>query len=213
MSTEAHLNSAKRHQRMCNQTKGAENLGTAIDVPIKKLEEMQQATRICKDNRDAAYDSTVLSDGALDDAVRNIADSAKQYDRNNPGRLVFPLLFPDGKITTITRASFMQEPDKAEQLLQRINVFEEGHPLRMHAAPLTEAIGKMREAISVYQKSITDEKTAIANEELAQAELRKQYEFNFLDAVKLFGKTFANRLFPKSQVRKKEVVTISSVLD
>jgi len=206
MSTDAHLNSAKRHQRMCKQTKGAENLATALEVPIKKLEEKQRATQTCKDTRDSYYDDMVLCDGALDDAIRNVSDGAKQYDRSNPGRMVYPLLFPDGKITSITRAPLLQEPDKAEQLLQRFGAFEGRHPLLAHVEPLTAAIGKVRTSITAYQNTITAEKTALANEELAQAELRKQYEFNYLDAVKLFGKNYANRLFPKGNTRKKEEV-------
>ncbi|WP_421917950.1 hypothetical protein [Marinifilum sp.] len=39
---------------------------------------------------------------------------------------------------------------------------------------------------------------------MAQAELRKQYEFNSLDAIKLFGKNYANRLFPKFASGKKK---------
>ncbi|WP_153244843.1 hypothetical protein [Labilibaculum antarcticum] len=46
----------------------------------------------------------------------------------------------------------------------------------------------------------------LADEEMAQADLRKQYEFNYLDAVKIFGKSFSVRLFPKAISKKKEVI-------
>ncbi|WP_180327192.1 hypothetical protein [Labilibaculum manganireducens] len=46
-------------------------------------------------------------------------------------------------------------------------------------------------------------RTGVANEEVAQANLRKQYEFNYLDAIKIFGKTFANRLLPQTVSKKK----------
>lgn len=37
------------------------------------------------------------------------------------------------------------------------------------------------------------------DEEMVQADLRKQYEFNYQDV----GNPFANRLFPKPQVKKR----------
>ncbi|MBL4560594.1 MAG: hypothetical protein JKX79_06370 [Labilibaculum sp.] len=44
------------------------------------------------------------------------------------------------------------------------------------------------------------------DEEMVQADLCKQYEFNYQDAVKIFGNPFANRLFPKQAGKKKEVI-------
>ena len=56
---------------------------------------------------------------------------------------------------------------------------------------------------SALQQANTKVRTVVANEEVVQANLRRQYEFNYLDAIKMFGKTFANRLFPKTVSRKK----------
>ena len=205
MSSEAHISYAERHERLGLQTKGAESLVTNIRTPIEKLK-IQVNIRLEKVKaRYTAYDSVVLHDGILDDTIRNLADSAKQYDRSNPGRPVFQLLFPDGKFSTVTDAPYAQEPDKAEQVLLRLKSFEEGHSLLSHVEPLTKAIADSRAAIAAHQTAVTDEKAAIAEEELAQAELRKQYEFNYLDAVKLFGKNHANRLFPKLSNGKKKV--------
>ncbi|BAX78422.1 hypothetical protein [Labilibaculum antarcticum] len=206
MSTDGHLDSSKRHTRLCKRIKGAENLVTAITPSITNLKEKQEIRLACEDDKTAAYDDMQFNDAALDDVIRNLSAGTKQYDRAHPGRSVHSMLFPDGKTTTITEASLSAEPDKAEQVLQRLKGFEEGHELLSYQLPLESAIAICRSGISSYQNSITAVKTALAEEEMAQAALRRQYEFNYLDAVKIFGKSFAHRLFPKAASKKKEVI-------
>ncbi|WP_282015601.1 hypothetical protein [Marinifilum flexuosum] len=205
MSSETQITYAERHVRLCQQTNGAESLVSNIQPKIENLEiQIKNRTQKVK-ARYAAYDAVVLKDSMLDDCIKNLVGSAKQYDRSNPGRPVFNLLFPDGKPSNITNASNSKEVEKAEQLLLRLQSLGEGHSLLSHVDPLTNAIAASRTAIAVHREKQTEEKVAIANEELAQAELRKQYEFNSLDAIKLFGKSYANRLFPKFTSRKKKV--------
>lgn len=204
MSTELHLHYGKRHVRLAKQTKGAEELVQAMFSPMSALSVKHEAKQKCADDRMANYDDMILYNAFLSDVIRNISDSAKQYDRNNPGRSIYTSLFPDGKTMSITSASLLKTPDMAEQVLQRLKKLGAEHPLFAYADPLSESITRVRSGFKTYQKSITNEKTAIAEEELAQADMRKQYEFNYLDAVKLFGKVFANRLFPKMSSRKKK---------
>ena len=206
MSTDSHLDISKRHIRLCKRIKGAEDLAAAITPSITNLKEKHEIRSACEDDKTAAYDDMQFNDAALDDVIRNLSAGAKQYDRTHPGRSVHSMLFPDGKTTTITEASLSAEPDKAEQVLQRVKGFEEGHELVSYQLPLESAIAVCRKGISSYQNMITAVKTALADEEIAQADLRKQYEFNYLDAVKIFGKSFANRLFPKAASKKKEVI-------
>jgi hypothetical protein len=47
-----------------------------------------------------------------------------------------------------------------------------------------------------YHNAITNQKSAEATEEISKSNLRRQYEFNYLDMVKEFGKGNANRFFP-----------------
>lgn len=54
-----------------------------------------------------------------------------------------------------------------------------------------------RKAIKAYEESIKQLKTTQAEEDIAKATLRRQYEINYLDARKQLGKTLAERLFPK----------------
>ncbi len=206
MSSEAHISGGERHVRLCQQTKGAESLVLNIQPKIDNLQHKVNF-RIGKVKaRFSAYDNIVLKDGTLDDSIKNLADSAKQYDRNNPGRPVFNQMFPDGPPSSITDASFAKEIEKAESLLVRLKSLPDGHSLLSLDAVLTSAIEASRQAMLDHQGAVSEEKAAIAEEELAQATLREHYEFNFLDAIKLFGKAYANRLFPKLSSKKKKPV-------
>ena len=210
MSSESILSNVKRHQSLCKQVPGAEKFATAIQPVVDKLKEKHQISVNAFDDKGAAYDNVVLKDTMLDDVIRDISDAAKQYDRKNVGRGIYTDLFPDGKTTTITNASLGKEPDKADQLLQRFNIFEEGNPMLTQMAPLTTAIADTRTALTAYQQAITDEKKALADEAMAQEDVIRQYEFNFLDASKLFGKRYANRLFPKTPKPKKEELVVET---
>jgi hypothetical protein len=203
MSSEVHINSALRHSRRCKQTKGANELAGVIDPFINDLETKSSETKKEKLLYDNTYDDLVFNSGGFDDRIRTISDTAKQYDRENPGRPVHELLFPNGGYSTILRFSIAKKADTAEEIKERIKSLGEEHALAAQVPLLTEAITKVRTSISALQQANTKVRTAVANEEVAQANLRKQYEFNYLDAVKLFGKNFANRLFPQTVSRKK----------
>ncbi|RUT73598.1 hypothetical protein [Ancylomarina longa] len=210
MSSQVHISNANRHARLCKRTKGAEALAEAIAPKVIVLKDKREATLTQKEVRDAAYDDVVYNDAALDDTIRNISDSAKQYDRNNPGRPIYNLLFPDGKYSDIVRAPFVKELGLAEQLSERLKSLGAEHELYAHVAPLGAAISNMQGSMKKLDEEELKVKTATANEELAQLELRKQYEFNYLDAAKLFGKKYADRLFPKSVSKAKAEPEVSS---
>jgi hypothetical protein len=206
MSSEAHINNSERHVRLCQQTQGAESLVANIQPKIDNLQ-TQVNIRIDKVKaRYSAYDGIVFKDGMLDDCIKNLAGSAKQYDRSHPGRPIFTRLFPDGRPSTITDASFTKELSKAEGLLVRLQSLAEENSLHTHEAILSNAIKASRQAVLDHKEAVSEESLAIAEEQMIQAELRKQYEFNYLDATKLFGKNFANRLFPKFTGKKKKQV-------
>lgn len=197
-STEVHLTSAHRHVRLCHQLRGTETLVQLIQPTITALEAKQTVTKSKSIDRDAAYDKLVLSDSLLDDSVRTTFENAKQYDRENPGSVILTQLFPDGKFTGITSAPLDKEADLAEKLLIRIQSLGAAHPLAKRVAPLQQAIQNCRAAQQAYFNAITSQKSAEAEEEIAQAALRKQYELNYYEALRIFGRTVADRLFPQS---------------
>ncbi|MCZ4694092.1 hypothetical protein DWB61_02680 [Ancylomarina euxinus] len=204
MSSESILSNAKRHQRLCKQVVGAENLAAAIQSFIDNLIEKCAISHTALEDKGTAYDNVVLKDTILDDVVRDISDAAKQYDRNNVGRGIYTTLFPDGKTTSITNVSLSKEPDEADKLLLRFDKFEEGNSLLAYKAPLTAAIAEARTVIAAYNTAKINEKMALEVEASAKDDVIRQYEFNYLDAAKLFGKKYANRLFPKTPKSKKE---------
>jgi len=203
MSSEVHINNSIRHSRRCKQTKGAEILATNINPLITELEEKQLETRKQKLSRDNSYDDLIFNEGSLDDQIRNTSESVKQFDRNNPGRPVYKLIFPEGGFSNMLRFSHAKKANAADQIIERLKSLGEEHALFAQIPLLTTAITKQRTAIADLQQAETQVRTAVANEEVAQANLRKQYEFNYLDAIKMFGKTFANRLFPQTVSKKK----------
>jgi hypothetical protein len=205
MSSQTHMSNTNRHIRLCNQTQGAEQLSKAIAPKVSSLKEKVALTLAAKENRDAAYDVLIYKDAVLDDTIRNISDSAKQYDRRNPGRPTYNLLFPDGKYSDIVRAPFKKEVGMAIQLSERLTSLGAEHDLNGNVVLLTTAITDVQTALTNLSGEDNKVKIALANEELAQADLRKQYEYNYHDAVKLFGKKFADRLFPKTSSKTKEL--------
>ncbi len=66
---------------------------------------------------------------------------------------------------------------------------------------LRTRIAASRKATAAYEASGQRMKHGRAKEEIAKATLRQQYETNYLDARKQFGKTRAERLFPKLKTR------------
>ena len=119
----------------------------------------------------------------------------KPYDRDNPGRSVRDLIFPGGK-SVVIYAKYEEEPDLAEQLLTRLASLGEEHPLNGQNGEIREGIDKCKTALSVYHEAIKAEKLKEAEEEIAKSNLGRQYEFNYLDLVREFGKKYANRFFP-----------------
>lgn len=203
MSSEVHINNSIRHSRRCKQTKGAEVLATSITPLINELDEKSIETKKQKLSRDNSYDDLIFNEGTLDDQIRNTSGAVKQFDRNNPGRPVYKLIFPEGGFSNILRFSHTKKANTAVQIVERLKSLGEEHPLFVQIPLLIAAITKQRTAIADLQQAETQVRTAVANEEVAQANLRRQYEFNHLDAIKMFGKTYANRLFPQTVSKKK----------
>lgn len=182
--------------RLCKQVKGCENYATHIEPFYKDLEEMQKATMLAKQNKESAYDDVVLYDTDLDNSIRTLFEKCKQYDRENPGRPVLNQLFPDGKISTILYAPLESEPSMASQLLTRLEGLGNSHLLSGQGEGIKANIEKCKAALTSYYNSIDVLKSAEASEEISKSKIRRQYEFNYLDMVKEFGKNNADRLFP-----------------
>ncbi len=196
-SSEAHENIGNRHQRLCQRTRGAEPLVNNISPVIAALADKRVVTLERRQHKEECYDALLLVNGEMDDGVRTVFEKCKQFDRQNPGSNVLLRIFPTGRTSDIISVSLYDEAMKVDQLITRIKSLSGEHPMLESIQPLQEVMNKELEAQRIYREAVGQWKLAVAEEDLAKADLRRQYEHNYLDAVKLFGKRFAQRLFPK----------------
>lgn len=196
-STVRHLDLTRRHVRLCRQVKGAGPLATAIESVNQALIQKQAATKTKFDARQDALDDFILRDLELDDSVRTAFEKCKQFDRDNPTATVLLKIFPSGTYSELTNLERSKEPDVIEQLAVRFESLGATHALFAIAADLKAKVNASRTALTDYQNAIRNHKLAEADEEIAQADLRLQYETNYLEARKTFGRTTAQRLFPR----------------
>lgn len=196
-STDRHLDLTRRHLRLCKQAKGAGAMATAIEPAYQALLQKQAATKGKFDARQDALDDFILRDLELDDGVRTAFEKCKQFDRDNPAAAVLLKIFPDGKYSDLTRIERSKEPDAIEQVAVRFESLGTAHALYAVAADLRAKVQASRTALAAYQDAVRSHKLTEADEEIAQAVLRQQYEANYLEARKILGRAAAERLFPR----------------
>jgi hypothetical protein len=198
-----HLNAARRHQRLCRQFPGTEALVDAIQLPYHALKNKLTATQKQEEQREDRYDDLLVADSLLDDQVRNVFRRCEEHDRANPAATVLSVVFPEGKFGPIVNMKIQQEPDAVANLALRLESLGKEHALFPLAKELRTRIAASRKAIVSYEASGQQVKQCRAEEEIAKATLRQQYETNYLDARKQFGKIRAERLFPKLKVSQR----------
>jgi hypothetical protein len=197
-STTIHLNLSRRHQRLARryrQTAMADVIRPFI-LALKDKADLAEERDL---DRQAADDAVSAADADLDDAVRNLFDSAKIAERNDLTGRLLDTLFPDGRFTTITDAADADEPALVEALITRLASLGGNHPLAPHVALLRTAISEVNAAFKAYDEAVTAVQVADAAESLAASNLRKQYEANYFDARKQLNRPLAERLFPASR--------------
>jgi hypothetical protein len=195
-STEKHLNACWRHIRLSGRVQGADKYVVAIKPRFDSLEAARQVTVSKIRAREAAYDDLRMTDTDVDNMVRTAYARCEQFDRENTGRPVLPLVFPLQRYSDITKAPIMKEPDLVEELAIRMEKLGESHTLNGLSAILRQKVGEFRAAIEAFYAAIREQKTAEAEEEIAQEQLRRQYEINYLESRKDLGKATAETLFP-----------------
>ena len=197
VSTRKHLSATRRHMRLCRQFNGTQFLVDQMQLPYNSLKDKHAATRQKQEQREDRYDDLLIADNQLDDQVRLVFRRCEEHDRATPAASVMPRVFPDGKFGHIVNMNLQDEPDTVERLALRIENLGKEHPLYPLAAELRNQVAASRKAIKAYEDVIKQLENCEADEEIAQATLRRQYENNYLDARKQLGKIRAERLFPK----------------
>jgi len=197
-STVLHLSLARRHERLARRYQ-QNVLAAAILAATNGLKTKHELAGDRELDRQSAYDGVLAADGDLDDGFRGLFNSAENYDRDNVGARTLALLFPEGGFGSIIDQPLAQEPSTAEAMATKVEGLEAGHPLAPHAAKLRTLAAGVREALTALDTAVRVQKSAEAEEELAQGVLRRQYEANYLDARKALGRTIAERLFPRAR--------------
>jgi len=200
-SSTKHLGTVRRHKRLCNAVKGAEFLSAAIDAPYVRL----SGTLVDK-NKSIEAEENALDDRDLRgregaDLLRTTSERAKQHDRETPGDNVFERIYPEGGFSDFIASNGTTSAASCRLIATRIHDLGANHPL----ASLKADLEARAVAIDNTQKNLEDalraRKLAEAEDELAQAALRRAYEENWLDTQKKFGKPAAERLFPRLRKR------------
>jgi hypothetical protein len=194
-STALHLNASRRHVRLLRRSRREEMIA-GIDPLITDLQRKQQLSEERAFDTQAAYDAVVGSDAELDDAVRNLYDAGKQHDRSNPTSPALPEWFPSGGFGTLIDLPLKDEPDSVDALAKKVELLGPDHALAPHAAKLRAGAQAVRDSLKLHSEAIRAQKSTEAEEDIAKSALRRKYEANYLDGRKLWGRVFAERLFP-----------------
>lgn len=201
-SSKKHLSTVRRHMRLCKTVKGAEFLAVAIESHHTRLAQTLVESNKANEAEEDALDDRELRGREGADALRTASEQAKQHDRDNPGESVFARLYPEGGFSKFVASNGTVSAASCRLIAARIRDLGTNHPL----ANLETDMATHATAIDTAQKTFEDalraRKLAEAEEELAQAALRRAYEENSLDAQKKFGKAAADRLFPR--IRKRD---------
>jgi len=200
-STEKHLSIVRRHLRLCKLVKGAAFLRDAIEPAYQKLTGTLAEKKKATEAEEDAQDDTELRGREAADSIRTASERAKQYDRDVPGETVFQRIFPEGGFGDFIASNGTSSTSDVRLIATRIHDLGPAHAL----AKLSTDLEAHAVALEASQKAVEDavraRNLAEAEDELAQAALRRAYEANSLDARKKFGKVIAERLFPRIRRR------------
>lgn len=194
---------AKRAVRLFSQVPGINNaLSSNLEAANKDVITKMTAFELANDDKDHRYDMVQFRDAELDNAVRDAAEACKKYDRNFLGSNVFLTVFPKN-ITPIIETYFLNEPAEVKKVISRVQNLGPDHPLRNLADVLSNALALSEQAIKELNDSISKAAVCQVDLEISKNNLVKTYNNTILDAIKLYGRKGANKLFP--QIRSSSI--------
>ncbi len=206
-SAERCNNLARRHQRLTKKVVNDAELSSQITPVMDQCKAKIDLLNQKSEAREDAYDDLALADKSLDDSIRSIYGDCEKFDRDNPAAIVLSKIFPDEKFGKMVRLPFTTEISAAEQMELRLESLGAEHPLHPNVALLHGKIEEGKNAISGKNNAIREEKMAEAEVDIDKEALIRQYENNYLDARKKYGKRVAEKLFPETRTRKSPVAT------
>lgn len=206
-SAERCINLARRHQRLTKKVVNDGELSNQMTLSMDQCKTKIDLLKQKSEAREDAYDDQALADKSLDDTIRSIFGDCKKFDRDNPAATVLSKIFPDEKFGEIVRLPFTTEISAAEQMELRLESLGAEHPLHLNVALLHGKIEEGKNAILAKNDAIRAEKMAEAEVDIDKEVLIQQYENNYLDARKKYGKHIAEKLFPETRTRRSTVET------
>lgn len=200
-SSKKHLGTVRRHKRLCNAVKGAEFLSVAIDGAYVRLSNTVAEKNKAIETEEDAQDDRDLRGREGADLLRTTSERAKQHDRDMPGDNVFERIYPEGGFSDFVGSNGTTSAASCRLIATRIHDLGQNHALAPLKADLEARAVTIDDAHKNLEDTLRARKLAEAEDELAQGALRRAYEANWLDAQKKFGKTAAERLFPRLRKR------------
>ncbi len=191
------LNIVRRHERLIKQVVNDSQLISSIKTSRENLEQKVKLKTEKQTVRENTYDDMILSDHNLDDSIRSTYEKCEQYDRGNPSERILKKIFPDEKYGEIVRLPFLKEIASVEKIVIRIESLGASHSIYSLADEIKSRLTNTSEAIKANEASIREIKLAEAEVEIAKESLIRQYESNYLDARKTYGKNTCEKLFPR----------------
>ena len=201
-STERHLSVVRRHMRLCRSVKGADFLIAAIEPQYKRQQDTLAVKETANEAEEDGQDDLELRGRESADILRTTAERAKQYDRENPGESTFAKIFPEGGYSDFIASNGTVSSITLSLIATRIKDLGAAHALATLGADYTTRAAVLETAQKTLDDAHRATKLAEAEDELAQAALRRAYEANWLDARKKFGRVQSERLFPRFRRRK-----------
>lgn len=205
-SSEKHLSASRLHIRRCRKMTGAEGLADAIAPVRTRLVGAVAVTEQREEEEEDAKDDVEVAGLAGAEVLRTLSGRAEEHDRRHNTN-THGAIFVEGGFSKLLDSKGAVAPLVLEDVAFKVRLLGEGtEDLQPFADESEAAATAIRAAEAVVEQALKARKLAEADEELAQAALRKQYEHNYLDAKKAFGAR-AERLFPKIRKRRKKTKT------
>lgn len=205
-SSEKHLSASRLHIRRCRKMTGAAGLAEAITPDRDRLIAAVAVTKQREEEEENAKDDAEVAGLAGAEVIRTLAGRAEEHDRRHNTN-THGAIFVEGGFSKLLDSRGAVAPLVLEDVAFKVRSLGEGtEDLQPFAEESEAAATAIRDAERVVEQVLKVRKLAEADEELAQAALRKAYENNYLDARKKLGAR-AERLFPKVRKRRKKTKT------
>ncbi len=188
----------ERHIRLCRIAQGTEQLISDITGSLETFAEKHDAYEAQCSVKCASTDDIWLTFLNLDDAIRTAFEHCRQYEREFSGEKVLKGIFPKEKYSHICIANREKKLGLVQKTVVRFEELGEEHPLYGEAALLQN---KINACLSVQNAKITtvqEKQASRAEEEMAKEKHIHQYRANYFSAILQFGRTIAERLFPRT---------------